>query len=310
MRNYIPLLKHPNVKAFLALIRYTEGADYDTLFGGEVFTDFSDHPRRKITRKLGGKPITSSAAGAYQFLSRTWDECAKALWLADFFPASQDQAALFLIDRRKALVDVLQGNWPAAIEKCNREWASLPGSPYGQPTKSMQKCLAFLSEQMPVITIADPVVQSPVLAAASIVDQSHEPPKTIVTNVLDAYTIGKEIYNAAKWKKWQVVGSRLAVFLTAVVGVARAYGYDFGLTDAQLLSIGTAVGGLLGVFNEVATTVSTARIGVRPRGDVLPELRTDGNRNANDVRGNDSGHWTSSHYSGDDSSLPDMRGRG
>ena len=310
MRNYIPLLKHPNVKAFLALIRYTECADYDTLFGGEVFDDFIDHPRRKITRKLGGKPITSSAAGAYQFLSRTWDECAQALGLADFFPASQDQAAIFLIDRRKALVDVLQGNWPSAIEKCNREWASLPGSPYGQPTKSMQKCLAFLADQMPIITIADPVIQSPVMSIASMVDQSHEPPKAIVTNVLDAFTAGKELANATTWKKGQVLGSRLTVFLVAVVGVARAYGYDFGLTDAQMVSIGTAIAGLVGVLNEVATTVSTSRIGMRHRGDVLPDIRADGSGNGNDARRDNEKHWTASHYSGDDGSLSDMRSRG
>jgi muramidase (phage lysozyme) len=307
MRNYAPLLNHPNVRAFLMLIQFTEGADYDTLFGGEVFTGFDDHPRRKITRKLGGKPITSSAAGAYQFLARTWDECAAALHLPDFSAYSQDQAALFLIDRRRALTDVLEGKWPVAISKCNTEWASLPGSPYGQPTKSMQTCLAFLSRRAPATPPpASPAVQP--LAAMSVIDQSHEPPKTIVTNVLDAFTVGKEIYNAAKWKQWQVVGSRLAVFLTAILGVARAYGYDFGLTDAQMLSLGVAVGGLLGVLNEVATTVSTARIGMRPRGDVLPERRADGSRDTDDVRGSDKSNWPPGDYSGGDGSLPDMRG--
>ncbi|MBK8773097.1 MAG: glycoside hydrolase family 104 protein [Rhizobiales bacterium] len=126
------------------MIRYTEGAGYSTLFGGEHFTEFEDHPRRLITRTLGGKPITSTAAGAYQFLSRTWDECKKALGLPDFSPPSQDRAALYLIERRRALPAVLEGDWPTALERCNREWASLPGSPYGQPTKSMAGCLAFL----------------------------------------------------------------------------------------------------------------------------------------------------------------------
>lgn len=145
MRNYLQLLEHPNVQAFLALIRWTEGANYMTLFGGEQFTDFDDHPRQVITKSLGGKPITSSAAGAYQFLSRTWDECQKALNLPDFSPPSQDQAAVYLIERRNALTSVMVGDWQAAILKCNREWASLPGSPYGQPTKSMAKCLEFIA---------------------------------------------------------------------------------------------------------------------------------------------------------------------
>ena len=147
MRNYSPLLENRNVQAFLALLRHTEGAGYHTLFGGEQFESLADHPRHKVTRNLGGKPITSSAAGAYQFLSSTWDECAKALHLDDFSERSQDVAALFLIDRRKALDFVIVGQWENAITGCNREWASLPGSPYGQPTHSMAKCLAFLAKQ-------------------------------------------------------------------------------------------------------------------------------------------------------------------
>ncbi len=144
MTEYAQLLTRQNVKAFLALIKYTEGAGYQTLFGGERFTSFDDHPRRAITKTLGGKPITSTAAGAYQFLSRTWDECASAIGLTDFSPLSQDKAALFLIERRRALDAVLEGDWTTAIERCNREWASLPGSPYGQPTKTLQTCLSFL----------------------------------------------------------------------------------------------------------------------------------------------------------------------
>ena len=147
MRNYPPLLENRNVQAFLALIRHTEGAGYHTLFGGEQFESLADHPRHKVTRMLGGRPITSSAAGAYQFLSSTWDECAKALHLEDFSERSQNVAALFLIDRRKGLDFVIVGQWENAIAACNREWASLPGSPYGQPTHSMSKCLAFLAKQ-------------------------------------------------------------------------------------------------------------------------------------------------------------------
>jgi muramidase (phage lysozyme) len=137
-------LKNQNVQAFLALIRHCEGAGYKTLFGGGIVENTDDHPRIAVTRTLGGKPITSTAAGAYQFLSRTWDECVKALDLPDFSPASQDQAALYLIERRRALPAVMEGDWTTAIERCNREWASLPGSPYGQPTKSLAHCLAFL----------------------------------------------------------------------------------------------------------------------------------------------------------------------
>lgn len=139
-------LRSPNVRAFLRVIRAGEGtaddAGYGRCFGGSMFADFSDHPRRVIT---AGR-YTSTAAGAYQFLSRTWDGLVRQYGFADFSPQSQDEAAVALIAGRKALPDVLSGQIEQAIAKCAREWASLPGSPYGQPTRSMPQALATYAE--------------------------------------------------------------------------------------------------------------------------------------------------------------------
>lgn len=139
-----------NLYAFLWMVRHAEGTasmnGYRTMFGGGLFTSFADHPRQKIRRRSGSKYITSTAAGAYQFLERTWDECQIALGLPDFSPASQDQAARFLINRRGALTDVLAGRLDRAIKKCNKVWASLPGSPYGQPTISLERARALFAE--------------------------------------------------------------------------------------------------------------------------------------------------------------------
>jgi len=132
-----------NVQAFLRVIRAGETSQgdeaYRTIVGGGTFEKFDDHPRQLVTVKPG---LKSTAAGAYQFLSRTWDECAVALELPDFSPLMQDLAAVYLIRRRGALDDVIAGRFEAAVMKCNREWASLPGSPYGQPTKSMSQAMA------------------------------------------------------------------------------------------------------------------------------------------------------------------------
>lgn len=143
MRNVNPaLVGNPNVRAFLAVIRRGEGtadaAGYSRLYGGGQFQGFADHPRRKVS--AGG--WTSTAAGAYQFLATTWDETRAAMGLPDFSPASQDLAAVGRLAYRGALGDVVAGNFAAAIAKCAREWASLPGSPYGQPTISMGTALA------------------------------------------------------------------------------------------------------------------------------------------------------------------------
>ncbi|WP_250479120.1 MULTISPECIES: glycoside hydrolase family 104 protein [unclassified Caballeronia] len=134
-------VSNPNVQAFLAMVRRGEGTTgpngYRTLYGGGLFNDYSKHPNVRVT--AGG--ITSTAAGAYQILAGTWGEIAALYGLTDFSPASQDVAAVALVKRRGALADVIAGRWQAAIGKCAKEWASLPGSPYGQPTISMQTAL-------------------------------------------------------------------------------------------------------------------------------------------------------------------------
>lgn len=149
----IDALQHPNVQAFLRMLRHGEGTagddGYRVMFGGGHLVgldgqpgtadDFADHPRQAITRKLGGKPITSTAAGAYQFLSKTWDGLVKQYGFADFSPMNQDLGAVALIAGRKALDDVIAGRFEDAVRKCNREWASLPGSPYGQPVVTMAR---------------------------------------------------------------------------------------------------------------------------------------------------------------------------
>jgi lysozyme len=135
----------PNVQAFLAMIRRGEGTSgangYRTLFGGGLFNDYSKHPNVAVTRGS----LTSTAAGAYQILYRTWIEIAATYSLPDFSPGSQDIAAVALIKRRGALADVIAGRWQTAIAKCAKEWASLPGSPYGQPTISMDTALAVIA---------------------------------------------------------------------------------------------------------------------------------------------------------------------
>lgn len=129
-------LTHDNVQAFLRLIRQGESSQnedaYQIMFGGSHFESFADHPRQLHTIK----GIASTAAGAYQFLSETWDSLVKQYGFPDFSPQCQNEAAVALIAGRKALDDVIAGRLDEAISKCGKEWASLPGSPYGQPVIS------------------------------------------------------------------------------------------------------------------------------------------------------------------------------
>lgn len=135
----IDAIRHANVRAFLKMLRHGEGttdADgYRRMFGGALFDSYDDHPRQVQTARLrNGGELKSSAAGAYQFLSRTWDGLVKQYNFADFSPTNQDLGAVGLIIGRKAIDDVIAGRFDVAVAKCAKEWASLPGSPYGQPT--------------------------------------------------------------------------------------------------------------------------------------------------------------------------------
>lgn len=137
----------PNMAAFLTVIRKAEGTDtangYRYLFGStptneKLFTSFADHPRKyaKFT-DLSGATKNTSAAGAYQFISTTWDRIKNKLGLPDFSPQSQDLAAIELIKENGAYNDVEAGNLEAAVSKLRKVWASLPGSNVNQPTRSM-----------------------------------------------------------------------------------------------------------------------------------------------------------------------------
>lgn len=129
------LVGERNVVAFLRTIRQGESSQtadaYRMMNGRELFTAPPwIHPRRK------GKGGTSTAAGAYQFVVKTWDGLVKEMALADFSPAAQDLAALGHIAWLGALPDVISGNTRAAYAKCSMKsgWTSLPGGPENPQT--------------------------------------------------------------------------------------------------------------------------------------------------------------------------------
>ena len=119
------------------MLAWSEGTDngrqktrnhgYDVIVGGELFTDYSDHPR-----KLVAKPKTQinrrrtlpasfplvgclpQAAWPERLLSEKSGRCGIAI---------KEHGALPMIDR---------GDIRRAIDRCLNIWASLPGAGYGQ----------------------------------------------------------------------------------------------------------------------------------------------------------------------------------
>lgn len=133
------------VRAFMETIAYAEGTKdrYDYIYTFQIFKSYADHPRRRVCS--GG--LCSTAAGRFQFLTKTWDPLASALGLRDFTPPNQDKAGLELVRRAGAYNLALKSdnyeNFAAALRKVNRIWASLPGSPYGQHTRSTGELWKF-----------------------------------------------------------------------------------------------------------------------------------------------------------------------
>jgi muramidase (phage lysozyme) len=153
---YISYLQLPQVRAALDTIAWAEGGrSYNTLYGGGSFTG-SQHPNRKIT--AGG--YTSTAAGRYQFLHRTWIEIKNRLGLPDFTAVNQDIAALDLINQRGQLGKLLNGDFEGMMRGLGCAWAALPFSGCGQPQRSLTATMNYFRGRLGQnpIQIAGPIM--------------------------------------------------------------------------------------------------------------------------------------------------------
>ena len=143
----------------LNTIRYSEGtwvngdpAGYRMLFGGSYVPSLDRHPNRVMYSSR----YASAAAGAYQFMPFTWSMVSRSLGLSDFQPESQDQGALYLIERRGALSLVDRGEMtPELAARLAPEWASFPtlagASYYGQPVRRYDDLRRFYEENLALI---------------------------------------------------------------------------------------------------------------------------------------------------------------
>ena len=114
-------------KAFLDMLAWSEGTDngrqktrnhgYDVIVG-ELFTDYSDHPRKLVTLNPNSN---QQAPDATSFFPVGQDAYRKQLGLKDFSPKSQDAVALQQIKERGALPMIDRGDSRQAIDRyCNQ----------------------------------------------------------------------------------------------------------------------------------------------------------------------------------------------
>jgi muramidase (phage lysozyme) len=149
----VQLTRNLRVKAMLNVLAFTEGTgtDYGKVVDGLVLTspyypelvgkrnvtvtDLTRHPNILVQVNA---TLTSTAAGRYQFLKDTWN----GLKMRDFSAASQDIAAVRLMQQAYMIEPLLADDLEEAVHIGAQVWASLPtetgGSYYGgQTARSM-----------------------------------------------------------------------------------------------------------------------------------------------------------------------------
>jgi muramidase (phage lysozyme) len=141
----------PNVRNFLDMIQKAEGAKgYDYGFNNTKLKSLDGHPGVSSSfTETDGKKNSTTAAGKYQFLEKTWNGVRDKLGLTSFKGPEQEAAAVELLRESGALDAVRGGDWSTALAKSGKIWASLPTSPYKQAKRSMDFVYNALGEKKP-----------------------------------------------------------------------------------------------------------------------------------------------------------------
>ncbi len=126
--------------SLLSVVAWAEGLGdcYYYTFAYKTFDSFVDHPRMKVC----ASGLCSTAAGRYQFLAATWEQLALKYRYPTFEPVYQDEGAWALMKEKQVNDTAAIYDFPRfkrAMGILGQVWASLPGSPYGQPTRSIEE---------------------------------------------------------------------------------------------------------------------------------------------------------------------------
>ena len=92
--------------------------------GGELFTDYSDHPRKLVT--LNPK-LKSTGAGRHQLLFLLVGCLPQAAWPERLLSEKSGRCGIAAIKERGAVIAIDHGDIRQAIDRCSNIWASLPG---------------------------------------------------------------------------------------------------------------------------------------------------------------------------------------
>ena len=95
--------------------------------GGELFTDYSDHPRKLVTLNPNSNQQAPDATSFFPLVG-----CLPQAAWPERLSEKSDAVALQQIGDAGALPMIGRGDIRQAIDRCSNIWASLPGAGYGQ----------------------------------------------------------------------------------------------------------------------------------------------------------------------------------
>jgi RHS repeat-associated protein len=98
-----------------------------------------------IQVQVNQQGLISHAFGAFQFMPGTWTQYGGG---SDVSPSAQDDVAANLLQSVGAVGAAMSGNFQDAMWDANTTWASLPDSPYGQPTMGMSQAFSIYQNAM------------------------------------------------------------------------------------------------------------------------------------------------------------------
>lgn len=82
----------------------------------------------------------------------------------------------------------------------------------------------------------------------------------------DVLKQGKMIANPEAWKRGQVTGGIVAGLIGSLIGFAKIFGYELPLSDDQILSIGSGIVAIMGLFyTPIVTVATTDKIGIQDK---------------------------------------------
>ena len=93
------------------------------------------------------------------------------------------------------------------------------------------------------------------------------------------FQVGQSVADPVLWKNRQITGAMLASLMGACVALAKAFGYELAVSDADLVSVGSAAVIVWGLASGGLTVATTDKIGlpgpaqpdVQPPVPALPE---------------------------------------